>query len=114
MTATQPDPSDAGAVVTAWEQALDVLERDARAAAELAKDPGSRGAVSLPAWTPPTPGGPVPDVLVDRVRELLRLQAEVRADLDRALRENQADLAGLERTTSSTTSRTAAYVDVSA
>jgi hypothetical protein len=100
-------------LVAAWEDALDVLERDAHAAAEVATDPGRSGPAG-PAWTPPTPGGPVPDVLVDRVRELLRLQAAVRSDLGRAVGENRASLAGLERTTSSARPRTAAYVDVSA
>jgi hypothetical protein len=113
---TAPAPEQGYAVdevVAAWEEALDVLERDARAAAELVKDPRHDGGALSP-WTPPTPAGPVPDVLVDRVRELLRLQAAVRADLDRALGETRADLTGLERTTSSARPGAAAYVDVSA
>jgi len=111
VTTPQPAPEAGDALLAAWEEALDVLERDARAAAEQAADPGRGGAV-LTAWTPPTPGGPVPDVLVDRVRELLQLQAAVRADLDAAMQENRADLAGLERTPARP--RSAAYVDVSA
>ncbi len=106
-----PVPGDD--LVAAWEEALDVLERDAREAAALAGDPGNE-APPLTAWTPPTPGGPVPDVLLDRVRELLSLQAAVRAELDRAVGENRADLAGLERSTSAARPRPAAYVDVSA
>jgi hypothetical protein len=106
-----PTPGDG--LVAAWEEALDVLERNAREAAALATDPSHDGP-TLTAWTPPTPGGPLPDVLVDRVRELLQLQAAVRAELDRAVRENRADLAGLERTTSAARPRRAAYLDVSA
>ncbi|WP_374454270.1 hypothetical protein [Nocardioides sp.] len=100
-------------LVAAWEEALDVLERDARAAAELVKDPRHDGAALTP-WTPPTPAGPVPGVLVDRVRELLRLQAAVRVDLDRALDDTRTSLTGLHRTTTSARPGAAAYVDVSA
>ena len=56
----------------------------------------------------------MPEVLVDRVRELLRLQAAVRADLDGALGETRTSLAGLERTPSAARPGAAAYVDVSA
>lgn len=116
MTATSPGANRSHAeaeVLLAWEEALDVLEQDARSAAELVRDP-QRGSAALTAWTPPVPGGPVPDVLVDRVRELLRLQAAVRADLDRALVETRDDVAGLARTASSAPTGAAAYVDVSA
>jgi hypothetical protein len=112
MTTSLPAAGDE--LVAAWEEVLDVLERDARVAADLAEDPRQDGAPALAAWTPPAPGGPVPDVLVDRVRELLRLQATVRADLDRALVENRGSLADLARTATSARPRTAAYVDVSA
>lgn len=111
---TTPFPAAGDDVVAEWEEVLDVLERDARAAAELAGDPGNDGTPALPAWTPPAPGGPVPEVLVDRVRELLCLQASVRADLDRAMVENRSSVAGLARTPSSAPPRAAAYVDVSA
>lgn len=111
---TSPLPAAGDDLVAEWEEVLDVLERDARAAAELAGDPRQDGTSTLPAWTPPAPGGPVPDVLVDRVRELLCLQASVRADLDRAMVENRGSLAGLARTASSARPRAAAYVDVSA
>jgi hypothetical protein len=112
---TPPPPAAAGdELVAEWEEVLDVLERDARAAAELAGDPSRDGAPSLTAWTPPAPGGPVPDALVDRVRELLELQAAVRADLGRTMVENRGSLADLARTASPARSRAAAYVDVSA
>jgi hypothetical protein len=56
----------------------------------------------------------VPDVLVDRVRELLRLQAAVRADLDHAVGENRADLAGLSSLERTPAARPRPlYVDVS-
>lgn len=100
-------------LVAAWEEALDVLERDARGAAELVRDP-LRRAPALTPWTPPTPGGPVPDVLVDRVRELLRLQAAVRADLARAAAETGDELTGLERSAASARPHASAYLDVSA
>ncbi|CUR62158.1 conserved hypothetical protein [metagenome] len=114
MTTTPPPPAAGDELVAAWEEVLDVLERDAHTAAELAGDPRHDGAPALAAWTPPAPGGPVPDVLVDRVRELLELQAAVRADLDRAMVENRGSLADLARTASPTRLRAAAYVDVSA
>lgn len=115
MTAPAPAPGPAGddEVLAAWEDALGVLERDVRTAAQLASDPTQDGPALTP-WTPPAPGGPVPDVLLDRVRELLRLQAAVRADLDRAMGETRADLAGLARTTSSPRAGAATYVDISA
>lgn len=112
MTTTPPPPAAGDDLVASWEEVLDVLERDAHTAAELAGDPRHDGAPA--AWTPPAPGGPVPDVLVDRVRELLGLQAAVRADLDRAMVENRGSLADLARTASPARPRPAAYVDVSA
>lgn len=116
MSAPTPDARDVVGVnddvVAAWEAALEVLEQDARSAAELARDP--RGGAVLTPWTPPTPPGPVPEVLVDRVRELLRLQAAVRAGLTGAMGETRSSLAGLERTPSSARPGAATYVDVSA
>lgn len=109
-----PEQGDAGDdVIAAWEEALEVLEQDARSAVALAKDPQDAGPV-LSAWTPPTPGGPVPEVLVDRVRELLRLQAAVREDLARAMGDTQDEIAGLHRTPVSARPGAASYVDVSA
>lgn len=113
MTTSHASPATGDDIVAAWEEALDILERDAQTAAGLASDP-TYGGPALPAWTPPTPGGPVPDVLVDRVRELLELQAAVRADLGRAMVENRGSLADLARTVSPARPRAAAYVDVSA
>lgn len=116
MSAPVPDPGhdDVGDdVIAAWEEALEVLEQDARSAVALAKDPQGSGP-ALSAWTPPTPGGPVPEVLVDRVRELLRLQAAVREDLALAMGDTQDEIAGLQRTTVAARPGAASYVDVSA
>ncbi|MDR7252844.1 hypothetical protein J2X46_001829 [Nocardioides sp. BE266] len=100
-------------LVAAWEEALDAIEQDVRSAAELARDPKATGPAVVP-WEPPTPGGPVPEVLVDRVRELLRLQAEVSAGLVRAVDDTRTSLAGLERRAASARRGAASYVDVSA
>lgn len=112
------DPDGRRELVAAWEQTLDALESDAQAAARLSGSLRDDDAPDVAAATPgrlaPTPGGPLPVELADRVRELLHLQARVAADLARSMAETRAGLADLGRRSAGAHRQPAAYVDVSA
>lgn len=74
------DGTVADPAVAAWSAALDTLERDLDAAAELSA-PGflldADRSAPVPVWSPPTGLGPLPESLADRAGRILDRQVSL-------------------------------------
>ncbi|MBS2940011.1 hypothetical protein KDN32_19925 [Nocardioides sp. J2M5] len=112
MIGRLPGDDDLADVVRSWRDALEALEHDVRVAERMLTGPLD-GDTSVPAasgaWVPPQTGGPIPDALVARARDLLRRQDVVREGLARALEQTRVGLAQLRPV-----DRAPVYVDISA
>jgi hypothetical protein len=104
-------------LVVAWQAVLDRLEHDVSLAEKLLAHPHAdlEGLEEeFGTWQPPELGGPLPDVLLPRAREVERRQAAVREGLERALAGTRAGIERARRTSYAGTPAAPAYVDVSA
>lgn len=103
-------------LVRTWEDSLTRLEHDVQVAERMLTGPFDvvpTAAAGATGWQPPQLGGPVPDGLLARARDLVRRQAAVRAGLARALAQTRSDLEQLRAGVPGSAAPSALYVDIS-
>jgi len=92
------------AAIRAWEQALDVIERDL---AEIR----ATGRTDDVTWSPPTDLGPLPESLARRARSLLWEQQQVAVELERALVDAAHQLNAIRVIPAGSAPKTPIYLD---
>jgi hypothetical protein len=96
-----------------WEDELDRLELEVLRVERML---GGAGPMPADSWTPPAVGGPIPDDLVARARDLLERQERAGAALREALASAHRQIAFGTRVTNATTAGPSqpVYVDLHA